>query len=258
MHACCVFAHTSVTVSLHMGQSLMQPIILSNSAPACVTSRSLLPPVTASGHHGPNTDWMEAVDEPRPLEGRAVRTPPPPPHTQVATTPSHSHLTTAVLTHAFVMFGQGFVDLMTSTRIALSSERIVHPVTLAQISPSPQWKVHRHSRLRDDEHVPLSSASRTRFTCTLQSHQSHHLHHLHHCNDRYNITHDLFEATNLALEFPEVVTRLEAQLMAWVDSMPTTPPDKIVLNAGCDRMSSFGHVTPIEENGWGATEFDLA
>jgi hypothetical protein len=82
--------------------------------------------------------------------------------------------------------------------------------------------------------------------------------HLHHYNCRYNVTHDLFEATNLALEFPEVVTRLEAQLMAWVDSMPTTPPDKIVLNAGCDRMSSFGHVTPIEVNGWGATEFDLA
>lgn len=50
----------------------------------------------------------------------------------------------------------------------------------------------------------------------------------------YNVTAaDPFEAVNLAAEMPDVVQRLSAQLLAWENSMPPTPPAQIVLNPGC-------------------------
>lgn len=57
---------------------------------------------------------------------------------------------------------------------------------------------------------------------------------------RYNTTYDLFEATNLAPEYPDVVSKLSAPLLAWVNDMPKSP--KITYNAGYVTIITSAHV----------------
>eukprot|EP00037_Helgoeca_nana_P014910 m.140010 g.140010 ORF g.140010 m.140010 type:complete len:516 (+) comp22773_c0_seq2:134-1681(+) len=74
----------------------------------------------------------------------------------------------------------------------------------------------------------------------------------------YNITNEMFEATNLAAENPDVVDRLATMLLEWVAAMPKSPPSAIQLNAGCDHYTPTGEVTPIGDTFRGLSDYEIA